>query len=273
MGGPLLPPSGPPTAPIPVTPPPMQPVGFRPRFGHFGAYLIGRFLAFLIDVFGIGFVIASFVYDGVTGGNPLNLGAAAVAAKNEGGFLALAAIGLGGALLFIYLCEAIFGSTLGKLLFGLSISNGRGGWAGFGRALVRGILRPIDALLIGPLLALVTPRHQRLGDLLGGTVVSRSPLGPFASLIGIVGLGAIAFAQYSYGGGLTTALSVSALGARFGPTVIQQVGAPLGLLIPNGAPASATPAAPVIDVTQAPIATPTEIPTEAPTEAPTPVAS
>ena len=54
---------------------------------------------------------------------------------------------------------------------------------GLAHALVRNLLRPIDLLVIGGILA-VLPGHRRLGDLAGGTVVARSPLRAFAPLVG-----------------------------------------------------------------------------------------
>jgi hypothetical protein len=61
----------------------------------------------------------------------------------------------------------------------------RGRFVGLGRALVRMLLRPIDLVVIGAILALL-PGHRRIGDLLGGTVVARSPLRGFAPLLGWV---------------------------------------------------------------------------------------
>jgi hypothetical protein len=121
----------------------------------------------------------------------------------------------GVAFVFAFLSEGLFGSTLGKLLFALGVGRARGGRAGFGRALLRRIFVPVDVLLIGPLLALVTPRHQRLGDFVAGTVVARSPIGPLAPLIALAAFAAIGYAQIAYGGGFSSAIGVSAEAAAY----------------------------------------------------------
>jgi hypothetical protein len=59
----------------------------------------------------------------------------------------------------------------------------RGGPVGLGRALVRMLLRPIDALIVGGVLALL-PGHRRLGDLLGGTVVAHARMRRFGPWLG-----------------------------------------------------------------------------------------
>ncbi len=81
----------------------------------------------------------------------------------------------------------MFGTTLWKLAFGLHVYPLRGRFVGLGRSLLRSLLRPLDLLLIGGILALL-PGHRRLGDLLGGTVVARSPLRAFAPLVGWIGI-------------------------------------------------------------------------------------
>ena len=87
------------------------------------------------------------------------------------------------AFLYLWISEAVFGTTIGKLAVGLHVYSTRGRIVGFGRSFVRNLLRPIDALVIGWILALL-PGHRRLGDLAGGTVVARSPLRSFAPLVG-----------------------------------------------------------------------------------------
>jgi uncharacterized RDD family membrane protein YckC len=81
-------------------------------------------------------------------------------------------------LLYHSILEGSSGATLGKAIAGVRVRNKDGGRAGFGRALVRNILRIIDGLfyyLVGWIIAMASgPRRTRLGDMVGGTVVVRS---------------------------------------------------------------------------------------------------
>jgi uncharacterized RDD family membrane protein YckC len=70
-------------------------------------------------------------------------------------------------------CESRWGMTVGKKVMGMRVLAGDGGKATFGACSVRNILRPIDYLLIGPVMIARTERHQRLGDKLGDTIVVR----------------------------------------------------------------------------------------------------
>jgi len=244
-----------PTRPIPIVvppgPAPQVPAGtsgppYVHRFGNVPAYLIGRFCALLIDAAVIPFAIAT------AGFHEFESGFLSVAGRTEGGFLALAGWSFGIAFAFAYLCEAIFGTTLGKALFALQTRRTDGRHAGPVRVFVRYLLRPLDALLIGPLLAMVTPRHRTLGDLAGGTVVSRNRIGVFAPLIGAVLLGGIAYAQIVYGGGLTSAIEVAAETSNFAPEVIAKAAhavglaaAPLPIVAEPATPAPATTSEPV----------------------------
>lgn len=189
---------------------------YEHRFGNVPAYLLGRLAAFVLDVPGVAFVIATFGFDG------FDRGAYLLAGRDRAGFDTLALASLGVALLFSFLCEAIFGTTLGKLVFGLHTRRFDGKHAGLGRVFVRHLVRPLDVLVIGPFLALVTPRHQRAGDLAAGTVVGVSPLGFFAPLIGLALCGGLAYAQITFGGGLTSAIGVAAEIGNYGPEAYTQ---------------------------------------------------
>jgi uncharacterized RDD family membrane protein YckC len=181
------------------------------RFGDLPAYFVERMFAFAIDTFVVAFIVATFAFNvqSVSAfGTPQRV-------PNPAGFPMLALISLGCACVFAFLCEGLFGSTLGKLLFSLGVGLARGGSAGLGRAFARRLLVPVDALLIGPVLALVTPRHQRLGDVVAGTVVARSRIGPLAPVVSLLAFAAIAYAQIVYGGGLSSAIGVAAEGAAF----------------------------------------------------------
>lgn len=72
--------------------------------------------------------------------------------------------------------EALFGATIGKWLFRLHITDDAGRRASFRQIVLRNITRIVDALpvgyLIGGVVALLSPRRQRLGDHLTHTMVS-----------------------------------------------------------------------------------------------------
>ena len=151
-------------------------------FGNPVAYVLARLFAFALDLVTVGVVATTFAY-ALIAVNPLT----GLPTNSEGGFDATLGLGLCVALVYVWLAEAIFGTTLWKLAFGLHVYTPRGRFVGLGRSLLRSLLRPIDLLLIGGLLALL-PGHRRLGDLLGGTVVARSPLRAFAPLVGWIGI-------------------------------------------------------------------------------------
>lgn len=70
--------------------------------------------------------------------------------------------------------EARWGATLGKRLTSIRVVAEDGSPVDLGAALVRNVLRVVDALLfylVGFLAALASPRRQRLGDQLARTAV------------------------------------------------------------------------------------------------------
>jgi uncharacterized RDD family membrane protein YckC len=271
QGLPLVPSSRAITAPIPREPA-STPSVYVPRFGSLNTYFSARLVAFVIDVFGIAFVIATFlfnlVFSQVTSANaaPLfALGISLAALKNafQGSFLVLAAAAFIGAFVFIWICETILGSTLGKLLFGLAIRRAAGGRAGPLRIILRNLIRPIDALIVGGLLALVTPKHQRIGDLVGGTIVVRSPLGPVATIIAACGFIALGYAQFMYGGGIGSAAGVVAQSAIALPGLVARFGGrpqPEALPSPSAAPTASAAPTP----TEPPAATSAPAPADSP---------
>ena len=236
------------TQPIPAIPiqpmpgPPGPPMGGRlpyvHRFGNIPFYVFARFVAFAFDLLAVGFLIATFEF------NALDRGVLTFAGRDENGFLLLVGIALGAALVFELLCEALFGTTLGKLIFGLHVRRNGGGHAGIGRVLVRFLIRPIDLLVVGGILALITPRHQRIGDFAAGTVVDRSRMGFLATLLGL-GLVALAgYAQMQFGGGIGSALGVSAQAANAAPDVYARTLGFFGFVAAHGptiVPPSAQP--------------------------------
>jgi len=83
-------------------------------------------------------------------------------------------------LLMFSLQEALCGGqTRGKQLLGIRVVDAHGAAPGFGRCLVRNLLRPIDNLpfgcTLGTILVASHPRAQRLGDRVAGTLVVQDP--------------------------------------------------------------------------------------------------
>lgn len=76
---------------------------------------------------------------------------------------------------YFFLMELIWGQTVGKFILGIRVQAVGGGRAGFWGVLLRNLLRAVEGstctFIIGLLLIMLTPRRQRLGDLLGRTVV------------------------------------------------------------------------------------------------------
>lgn len=93
-------------------------------------------------------------------------------ANNEENYLFI-----GGVIFLIYagIAEAIWGQTLGKKIFGIKVMMIDGTRCTPFAALIRNLLRIVDALLGGYLLAIIfiaiTHKKQRIGDLLAHTVV------------------------------------------------------------------------------------------------------
>src|SRR5947209_1691807 len=164
-----------------VLPPrPVTTVPERPQyvFGNPLGYVVARFFAFVLDVALVTVFVTSLAYS-LIAINPLT----GLPTNTQRGFDATLAIGVAIALVYVWVAEAFVGTTIWKLAFGLHVYNPRGRMVGLGRPLVRNLLRPVDRLVIGGILALL-PGHRRLGDLAGGTVVARSPLRAFAPLVG-----------------------------------------------------------------------------------------
>ena len=179
----------PPRAAVPVAAPvtgtvlpprPATTVPERPQyvFGNPFGYVVARFFAFVLDIALVTVFVTSLAY-ALIAINPLT----GLPTASTGGFEATAILGIAVALVYVWIAEAFVGTTIWKLAFGLHVYNPRGGIVGLGRAFVRNVLRPIDLLVIGGILAML-PGHRRIGDLAGGTLVARSPLRAFAPLVG-----------------------------------------------------------------------------------------
>jgi hypothetical protein len=80
--------------------------------------------------------------------------------------------------LYFTLFEALFGATPGKIFARLRVSDGHGRRASLRAVVLRNVLRPLDAApnayLVGGVIALLSPRQQRLGDHVAGTLVVRA---------------------------------------------------------------------------------------------------
>jgi uncharacterized RDD family membrane protein YckC len=152
----------------------------RYDFGHPVGYVFARLFAFVFDVALISVVVTSLAYSMIAI-NPIT----GLPTNSQRGFDATLALGIAFALVYVWVGEAFLGTTIGKLAMGLHVYAQRGGSVGLGRALVRMLLRPLDALIVGGVLALL-PGHRRLGDLAAGTVVARSRMRGFAPLLGWV---------------------------------------------------------------------------------------
>jgi uncharacterized RDD family membrane protein YckC len=87
-------------------------------------------------------------------------------------------------LTYFFVCEALWGQTLGKRLLGLRVLMRDGRPATASAVSARTVLRLIDDGPIGlGVMLLSGRRRQRLGDLLGGTIVARANPGlPHAEL-------------------------------------------------------------------------------------------
>jgi len=133
-----------------------------------------RFVAVLLDALIVFFPLV-LVVGLMTGGGYTERGDGyANAGVNIGGntFWLLLALGVG----YYIVCEAAAGATLGKRMVGIRVVGEDGEHVTFGAAVVRNLLRVVDALffyLIGFLFALTSTRGQRLGDRAAHTIVVR----------------------------------------------------------------------------------------------------
>ncbi len=183
-------------------------------FGNPFGYALRRFLAFALDLVVVASVATMLLY-GLIAINPFT----GLPNNSEGGFDATLGMGIAIALLYLWLFEAILGTTLGKLAFSLHVYAPKHRMVGFGRAFIRNLLRPVDLLVIGWILALL-PGHRRLGDLFGGTLVADSPLRAFSPLVGWLLLIALGALPLLVAGGTVTVLAVGTAFVEFIPPLI-----------------------------------------------------
>jgi len=148
-------------------------------FGNPIGYTLARLCAFVLDVGEVTMVVTVLAY-ALIAINPIT----GLPTNTQRGFDWTLAIGAAIALFYVWVSEALFGTTVWKLALGLHVYAQRERVVGLGRAFVRSLLRPIDVLVVGGVLSLL-PGHRRLGDLLGGTIVARTH-NRYAPLIGLV---------------------------------------------------------------------------------------
>lgn len=85
-------------------------------------------------------------------------------------------------LVYLVFFEGVLGATAGKIILGLRVKSVEGASCGFSRALVRNLLRLVDGIgvyLVALIVALVTKKKQRVGDLAAHTIVVREFTGAF----------------------------------------------------------------------------------------------
>jgi uncharacterized RDD family membrane protein YckC len=216
------------TAPVDVAPiaEPVPEAEIRPvaqvsgpvyTFGNPFTYVLGRFLAFVVDVVLVTAVATTIMY-GAIAINPFT----GLPNNSESGFDATFAMGLGIAFFYQWLFEGFFGTTFGKLAFSLHVYSPKRRIVGLGHSLIRNLLRPIDLCVIGWILALL-PGHRRLGDLLGGTVVARSPLRSFAPLVGWIGIIMLIAAPFVISAGPVSAFAAGTAALEFIPRLASHI--------------------------------------------------
>lgn len=133
----------------------------KPRHDVQPASFISRAIAFLVDGTVVGL------------GTALLFGLVTLIAPRAVG-LALSVAGTGGLLYFIAL-EGAGGQTVGKRMMGIAVVKSDGRTADMKAATVRNLLRIVDSIpafyVVGIVVMLLSGDGQRVGDLLGDTVV------------------------------------------------------------------------------------------------------
>jgi uncharacterized RDD family membrane protein YckC len=208
-------------------------------FGNPLVYALRRGLGLAIDLVLVTVAVLAIAY-GQVSINPLT----GLPAGNESAFDLTLAVSAGIAVAYVVVAQAIFGTTLGKLFVGLHVYARQGRFVGFGRALLRTLLLPLDMCVIGFILALL-PGHRRLGDLFAGTVVARSPLGAFSPLLGVCGIAVVAAAPFLLAGGPEHVFAALGAFIAFGPPIFAHALAAVLILLGLGG-AAPLPGGPTI---------------------------
>jgi uncharacterized RDD family membrane protein YckC len=133
-----------------------------------------RFVAVMLDALIV--LVPLFVVVGLLSGHGYNEhygGQRNVGIDWTGSDLLLAiALGVG----YYIICESATGATLGKRMVGIRVVGEDGEHVTFGAAVVRNLLRVVDALFfyfVGFISAILSKRGQRLGDRAAHTIVVR----------------------------------------------------------------------------------------------------
>ena len=135
------------------------------------------------------------------------------------------------AIVYFALLEGLFGDTVGKAVVGIRVTDLNGRPASWRAVVTRNVLRVIDYLpgfyLVGALVAGFSPRRQRIGDHLGGTLVvpNRAAVGPglnaearrrrLAILLGVIVFFVVGCAAFAYWGRPPIALGDAARRGQF----------------------------------------------------------
>jgi len=152
----------------------------RPSTGHPLGDAFARLFAFGVDLALVAGVVTLLCY-ALIAINPIT----GLPTNTQRGFDATLGLGIAIALVYVWVAEAFTGTTIGKLLFGLHVYARGTRTIGLTRAFLRGVLRPIDVLLIGGIMV-PFPARRRLGDYAAGTMVARTPLRGFGPLLGLL---------------------------------------------------------------------------------------
>jgi len=233
-------------------PPPELPE--HEEIGDVGLYIARRLLALIVDLVGVSILLATSIHFLI-----LHVGQNADAHAFATFFKTVLFTGIG-LFLYLWLSEWWFSSTLGKALFSLAVVNLHGGRNTALGTLLRNLFLPFDLLLVGFVLATLTHRRRRLGDLIAGTAVMNARIGMLAPAIAVVVLGGLGFLDFAYAEGWKSAQNVSDNVQLYGPSLF------LGQ--PTPSPLQPTPVRTAVPTEQ-----PITVPTIAPSVEPTPIAS
>jgi uncharacterized RDD family membrane protein YckC len=138
--------------------------------------------AFIDGLIIAGVLTATAIVVGIAGSTGVLSIGGGLGAALYGGFITLLILGY-----HPFFEEIWNGRTPGKRAFGLRVIQTDGQPVGLGPVLLRNLFRPIDIVVvaIGAFLILLTPRRQRLGDLVAGTIVVRQPKMPQPSPVAV----------------------------------------------------------------------------------------
>jgi uncharacterized RDD family membrane protein YckC len=224
------------------------------EIGDVGLYIARRLLALIVDLVGVSILLATTIHFAL-----LHTGNADAHAFSTF-FKTVLFTGIG-LFLYLWLSEWWFSSTLGKALFSLAVVNLHGGRNTALGTLLRNLFLPFDLLLVGFVLATLTHRRRRLGDLIAGTAVMNARIGMLAPAIAVVVLGGLGYLDFAYAEGWKSAQNVSDNVQLYGPSLF------LGQ--PTPSPLQPTPSRTAVP-TEQPITVPTIAPSAETIASPTP---